>query len=95
MTDYELTWADLARRFADPPRDVSPVPLLWWSAERRALARLGWQFQRFAVGEVYNLVILNRAATGPVARSDTDDPPFFSEGWWGIFPANPEIAQLI
>jgi hypothetical protein len=77
--------ADLARRFADPPRDFSPVPIWWWSGERLQPARLRWQLEQFVAGGVFNLVILNLAPTGPLFGSDADDPPFFSEAWWEIF----------
>jgi hypothetical protein len=86
MSDNDPTLADLAQRFADPPRDFSPVPIWWWSGERLEPARLRWQREQFVAGRVFNLVIMNLAPTGPLAGSDTDDPIFFSEAWWVLFP---------
>ncbi len=76
---------ELEKRFDDPPRGFSPVPIWWWSGERLDPERLRWQLERFAQGGVYNLVVMNLAPTGPMFGSDPDDPPFFSEEWWGIF----------
>ncbi|MCC6169030.1 MAG: hypothetical protein IT329_17540 [Caldilineaceae bacterium] len=75
----------ISRQFADPPKDFSPVPIWWWSADRLDRARLRWQLERFAEGGIYNLIILNLAPTGPLYGSDADDPPFLSEEWWHIF----------
>lgn len=79
------TLADLARRFAHPRREYSPVPIWWWSGERLDPARLRWQLEQFVAGGVYNLVVLNLAPAGPLYGSDADDPPCFSEAWWQIF----------
>lgn len=76
---------ELEKRFDDPPRSFSPVPIWWWSGERLVPERLRWQLERFAEGGIYNLVVMNLAPTGPMFGSDPDDPPFFSEEWWGIF----------
>lgn len=72
-------------QFADPPKDYSPVPIWWWSADRLDRDRLRWQLERFAEGGIYNLIVLNLAPTGPLYGSDADDPPFLSEEWWQIF----------
>src|SRR3989440_7900753 len=76
---------DLDKRFDDPPRRFSPVPIWWWSGEKLDAQRLRWQLERFADGGVYNLLILNLAPSGPLYGSDADDPPFFSEEWWAMF----------
>jgi hypothetical protein len=76
---------ELEKRFDNPPRSFSPVPIWWWSGERLDPERLRWQLERFAEGGVYNLVVMNLAPTGPMFGSDPDDPPFFSEEWWEIF----------
>jgi hypothetical protein len=73
--------------FADPPRSFSPVPTWWWSGERVEPDRLRWQMQQYADGGVYNLIVLNLAAAGPMYGCDADDPPFFSEAWWSVFLA--------
>lgn len=76
---------ELEKRFDDPPRGFSPVPIWWWSGDRLDPERLRWQLERFAEGGIYNLVVMNLAPTGPMFGSDPDDPPFFSEEWWEIF----------
>jgi hypothetical protein len=85
----------LAARFHNPPRDVSPVPLWWWSGERLDPARLRWQLERFAEGGVYNLVVMNLAPTGPLYGCDADDPPFFSVEWWRLFRGACEDAEKL
>lgn len=70
---------DLDKRFDDPPRSFSPVPIWWWSGEKLDAQRLRWQLERFAEGGVYNLLIMNLAPAGPLYGSDPDDPPYFSE----------------
>jgi hypothetical protein len=77
--------ADLDKRFDNPPRSFSPVPIWWWSGEKLDAQRLRWQLERFAQGGVYNLLIMNLAPSGPLYGSDPDDPPFFSEEWWTMF----------
>ncbi len=76
---------ELEKRFDDPPRRFSPVPIWWWSGDRLDPERLRWQLERFARGGIYNLVVMNLAPTGPMYGSDPDDPPFFSPRWWRIF----------
>lgn len=76
---------ELEKRFDDPPRSFSPVPIWWWSGDRLNPERLRWQLERFAEGGIYNLVVMNLAPTSPMFGSDADDPPFFSEEWWEIF----------
>ena len=49
---------DLVKRFDDPPRSFSPVPIWWWSEEKLDAQRLRWQLERFAQGGVYNLLYL-------------------------------------
>ena len=39
---------DLVRRFDEPPRSFSPVPIWWWSGEKLDAQRLRWQLERFA-----------------------------------------------
>lgn len=77
--------ADLLRTYRHPPREFSPVPTWWWSGERVEPERLRWQLEQYAAGGVYNLVVLNLAAAGPMYGSDADDPYFFSERWWQLF----------
>ena len=57
---------ELEKRFDDPPRSFSPVPIWWWSGERLDPERLRWQLERFAQGGIYNLVVMNLAPTGPM-----------------------------
>ncbi len=76
---------ELRRRFDDPPRAFSPVPLWWWSGDPLDPERLRWQLERFAEGGIFNLVVMNLAPTSPMFGSDADDPPFFSKAWWAIF----------
>lgn len=80
-----LAHEDLLRGFLHPPREFSPVPAWWWSGEPVTAERLRWQLEQYAAGGVYNLVILNLAAAGPMYGCDADDPPFFSEAWWQLF----------
>ncbi|MFL5520178.1 MAG: hypothetical protein ACJ8B6_04530, partial [Gemmatimonadales bacterium] len=77
--------ADLWERFADPPREFSPVPLWWWSGETVTAERLRWQLERLAAGGVFNVVVMNVAPTSPLYGKDADDPPFMSEPWWELF----------
>ena len=85
MDSNGVSLVDAARGFAGVPKEYSPVPIWWWSAEKLDRTRLRWQLEQFAAGGVFNLVILNLAPTGPLYGSDADDPPFFSEAWWEIF----------
>ena len=85
MGSNDVSLVDAARGFAGVPKEYSPAPIWWWSAEKLDRARLRWQLEQFAAGGVFNLVILNLAPTGPLYGSDADDPPFFSEAWWEIF----------
>jgi hypothetical protein len=85
LNDLFPSFNELVQRFADPPRDYSPVPIWWWSGEPLDPERLRWQLEQFAAGGVYNLVVLNLAPTGPLYGSDADDPAFLSEAWWQIF----------
>jgi hypothetical protein len=85
MGSNDVSLGDAAREFSGMPKEYSPAPIWWWSAEKLDRARLRWQLEQFAAGGVYNLVILNLAPTGPLYGSDADDPPFFSEAWWEIF----------
>jgi len=39
--------ADLDKRFDDPPRSFSPVPIWWWSGEKFDAQRLRWQLESF------------------------------------------------
>ncbi|HMP76869.1 MAG TPA: hypothetical protein PKE12_11310 [Kiritimatiellia bacterium] len=78
---------NLFEQFRRPPRAFSPVPTWWWSGERVEVKRLRWQMERYAEGGVYNLIVLNLAAAGPMHGCDADDPPFFSEAWWCTFLA--------
>ena len=78
---------DLFGTFRHPPRSFSPVPTWWWSGERVEPERLRWQMQQYAAGGIYNLIVLNLAAAGPMHGCDADDPPFFSEAWWAVFLA--------
>src|SRR3954468_11501321 len=77
--------ADLWERFADPPREFSPVPLWWWSGETVTAERLRWQLERLAAGGIFNVVVMNVAPTSPLYGKDADDPPFMSEPWWELF----------
>ena len=86
---------DLEKRFDDPPRSFSPVPIWWWSGDRLDPERLRWQLERFAEGGIYNLVVMNLAPTSPMYGSDADDPPFFSEEWWSIFSGVCEDAKRL
>jgi hypothetical protein len=86
---------ELDKRFDDPPRSFSPVPIWWWSGEKLDAQRLRWQLERFAQGGVYNLLIMNLAPSGPLYGSDPDDPPFFSEEWWTLFRGACEDAQAL
>lgn len=84
---------ELHRRFDDPPRAFSPVPIWWWSGDPLKPERLRWQLERFAEGGIFNLVVMNLAPTSPMFGSDADDPPFFSEEWWAIFRGVCEDAR--
>ncbi len=86
---------DLDKRFDDPPRSFSLVPIWWWSGEKLDAQRLRWQLERFAEGGVYNLLIMNLAPGGPLYGSDADDPPYFSEAWWTIFKGVCEDARAL
>ena len=86
---------DLVKRFDEPPRSFSPVPIWWWSGEKLDAQRLRWQLERFAEGGVYNLLIMNLAPSGPLYGSDADDPPYFSEEWWTIFRGVCEDAWVL
>ncbi len=86
---------DLDKRFDDPPRSFSPVPIWWWSGEKLDAQRLRWQLERFAEGGVYNLLIMNLAPSGPLFGCDPDDPPYFSEEWWTIFRGVCEDARAL
>ncbi len=55
--DTNPQFEELVQRFANPPRDYSPVPIWWWSGERLERERLRWQLEQFAAGGVFNLVI--------------------------------------
>lgn len=90
-----LSLTELAHRFADPPRDFSPVPIWWWSGDRLERDRLRDQLERFAQGGVYNLIVLNLAPTGPLYGSDPDEPPFLSDAWWAIFEGVCEDARAL
>jgi len=86
---------ELDKRFDDPARSFSPVPIWWWSGEKLDAQRLRWQLERFAEGGVYNLLILNLAPSGPLYGSDSDDPLFFSEEWWTMFRGVCEDARVL
>ena len=86
---------ELDKRFDDPPRSFSPVPIWWWSGEKLDAQRLRWQLERFAEGGVYNLLILNLAPSGHLYGSDADDPPFFSDEWWTMFRGVCEDARSL
>lgn len=86
---------ELEKRFDDPPRSFSPVPIWWWSGDRLDPERLRWQLERFAEGGIYNLVVMNLAPTSPLYGSDADDPPFFSDEWWEIFRGVCEDARRL
>ena len=75
----------ILQTFKVPPREFSPVPTWWWSGEKVEGSRLRWQMEQYAAGGVYNLIVLNLAAAGPMHGCDADDPPFFSEAWWDLF----------
>lgn len=77
----------LIETFRQPPRSFSPVPTWWWSGERIDPERLRWQMQQYANGGVYNLIVLNLAAAGPMHGCEADDPPFFTDAWWEMFLA--------
>lgn len=77
--------ASLLDSFQSPPREFSPVPTWWWSGEKVEASRLKWQLEQYAAGGVFNLIVLNLAAAGPMHGADADDPPFFSEAWWTLF----------
>src|SRR3954454_17516868 len=85
--------ADLWERFADPPREFSPVPLWWWSGESVTAERLRWQLERLAAGGVFNVVVMNVAPTSPLYGKDADDPPFMSDAWWELFEGACRVAQ--
>lgn len=86
---------ELEKRFDDPPRSFSSVPIWWWSGEKLDPERLRWQLERFVEGGIYNLVVMNLAPTSPLYGSDADDPPFFSEDWWRIFRGVCEDAKRL
>ncbi len=86
---------DLDKRFDDPPRSFSPVPIWWWSGEKLDAQRLRWQLERFAEGGVYNLLMMNLAPSGPLYGSDPDDPPYFSDEWWALFRGVCEDARAL
>ena len=75
----------LRERFAEPPREFSPVPLWWWSGDTVTAERLRWQLERLAAGGVFNVVVMNVAPTSPLYGKDADDPPFMSGAWWELF----------
>ncbi len=72
---------------APAPLDWGPVPIWWWSGDPLDLDRLVWQLDRMKQGGLRNAVLLNLAPSGPGVGSDADDPPFFSERWWGVLEA--------
>src|SRR3954463_2421831 len=61
--------ADLWERFADPPREFSPVPLWWWSGETVTAERLRWQLERLPPPRRAPGLGLSTVATAPPAAA--------------------------
>lgn len=77
--------ARLRELFREPPRDFSPTPLWWWSAEPITRAELRRQLLRLHEGGVYNVVVINLAPSGPLFGAVVDDPIWFSDEWFERF----------
>ncbi|MBS1878516.1 MAG: hypothetical protein JST31_03285, partial [Actinobacteria bacterium] len=76
---------DLLQRFRSPDRSFYPTPIWWWSGERLDADRLRWQLERLVAGGARNFVIMNLLPEVPDIGKSRDDPPLFSEQWWGFF----------
>jgi hypothetical protein len=95
ITEHVSTLETLARQFASPQKEFSPVPIWWWSGDRLERTRLRWQMEQLIAGGIYNVIILDLAPTGPLYGSDPDQPRFMSEEWWDIFLGVCEDARQL
>jgi len=89
------TLDQIARQFATPLKEFSPVPIWWWSGDQLERGRLRWQMEQLIKGGVYNVIILNLAPTSPLYGSDPDRPHFLTEEWWTHFLEMCEDAREI
>ena len=79
------TLGSLRALFDVPPRDFSPTPLWWWSAEKVTGDGIRRQLRNLCEGGVYNVVVINLAPSGPLFGAVVDDPMWFSDEWWKRF----------
>ena len=86
---------DLRQGFAAVDPKFGPVPLWWWSGERVTEERLRWQMQKLRAAGLRNLCVINLAPAGPTSLCAADDPPFYSERWWGLFGCALEEAERL
>lgn len=86
---------DLHAGFAQPQKPFSPTPLWWWSGDRITADRLRHQLDSLAAAGVHNLVVINLAPNGPNRGALADDPPLFSEEWWGLWSELVQHASML
>ena len=53
---------DLDKRFDDPPRSFSPVPIWWWSGEKLEINRMRWQMDQLHAMGIRNVVAVTGKA---------------------------------
>ncbi len=87
-TENAGTGGSLEDNFKSPPREFSMVPLWSWNG-RLEPDQLRWQIDQMVAQGVYGAFMHARAGI------NTDDTPYFSEGWWQAVEACVEHGEKV
>ncbi|HOE61154.1 MAG TPA: glycosyl hydrolase, partial [Kiritimatiellia bacterium] len=77
--------ADIRRAFVTPPPGYGEVPFWWWTGERLDKERLLWQLEQLHKAGIPGTQINYAHTRSDGWKTETVEPPIFSEAWWDVF----------
>ena len=81
----DVTPAELRRAFNTPPPGYGQVPFWWWTGEPLNRERLLWQLDELHKAGVSGTQINYAHTRSDGWRTETVEPPIFSDAWWDLF----------
>ena len=81
----DVTPAELRCAFKVPPPGYGQVPFWWWTGEPLNRERLLWQLDELHKAGVSGTQINYAHTRSDGWRTETVEPPIFSDAWWDLF----------